>query len=54
VRFTISAGVAVLAPGQDSWEALLQAADEALYLAKGGGRNRTVLASQAARGAPAL
>jgi len=54
VCFTISAGVAVLEPGRDSWEALLQAADEALYLAKGGGRNRTVLASQAARGERAL
>lgn len=54
VRFTISAGVAVLEPEHDSWESLLQAADEALYLAKGGGRNRTVLASQAARGEAAL
>lgn len=54
VRFTISAGVAVLEPEHGSWEALLEAADEALYLAKGGGRNRTVLAGQAARGEAAL
>lgn len=51
--FTISVGVAVLHPGMDSWEALLKEADDALYVAKGGGRNRTVLAAQRAHDAAA-
>ena len=50
VRFTISAGVAVLDPADEGWEALLRQADQALYRAKSDGRNRTVLASQAPHG----
>ena len=43
---TVSIGVASLIPGADSeWNQILRAADEALYLAKAGGRNRTVLAA---------
>jgi diguanylate cyclase (GGDEF)-like protein/PAS domain S-box-containing protein len=38
-RFTISAGVAELGPGE-AFESLLARADEALYRAKGEGRNR--------------
>ncbi|HEX2077574.1 MAG TPA: diguanylate cyclase [Longimicrobium sp.] len=49
VRMTVSCGVAsVTAAGVDSPEALLKAADEALYQAKHGGRNQVVRASQAA------
>ena len=44
LRFTVSAGVAVLAPGHAGWPELLRAADGALYAAKEGGRNRTMLA----------
>jgi diguanylate cyclase (GGDEF)-like protein len=54
LKFTVSAGVAVLEPANGDWDALLKQADDALYLAKGGGRNRTVLARQAPRGEPAL
>lgn len=39
---TVSIGVAVLAESSDSVEALLKRADEALYAAKNGGRNRVV------------
>lgn len=44
---TFSAGIAELLPGRDSPESLLKRADEALYRAKGSGRNRAVLAGQA-------
>jgi len=44
LRFTVSAGVAVLANRDAGWPELLRAADGALYQAKAGGRNRTVLA----------
>ncbi|VXB98648.1 GGDEF domain-containing protein [Massilia sp. 9I] len=46
VRFTVSIGVAVLC-GHDGWDALLRDADEAMYRAKAGGRNRTTVASDA-------
>lgn len=45
ITATISAGVAVWYPGQSDINSLLRAADHALYAAKAGGRNRTVLAA---------
>ena len=44
IRFTISAGVAEWHPDIDSSEALVAAADRALYEAKHGGRNRVCTA----------
>jgi len=44
VRLTVSAGVAALEPGASSQE-LVSLADQALYLAKNGGRNRVVVAA---------
>jgi diguanylate cyclase (GGDEF)-like protein len=41
IPFTISMGVAAMVPGQDS-NSLIKAADENLYAAKRGGRNRVV------------
>ena len=43
-RCTLSAGVAVLSPGQADWAAALREADRALYAAKQAGRNRVVTA----------
>jgi two-component system cell cycle response regulator len=48
VRMTVSCGVASLHEGVDGPEGLLKAADEALYQAKHGGRNRVVRSSQSA------
>jgi diguanylate cyclase (GGDEF)-like protein len=45
VAITISAGVAGLAGGEDSLDALLMRADLALYRAKNAGRNRMMTAS---------
>ncbi|MDY0747698.1 GGDEF domain-containing protein [Paucibacter sp. R3-3] len=42
VRCTISAGLATGAVGDESWDALYHRADQALYEAKAGGRNRIV------------
>ena len=50
-RCTISVGVAMMEPGDDH-SARFTAADEALYLAKHLGRNRTVLATPGQRAAP--
>jgi diguanylate cyclase (GGDEF)-like protein len=43
IRATVSIGVAVLG-GHQNWDSLVAEADQALYRAKNGGRNRTVLA----------
>lgn len=53
LSFTVSAGVAVLDPEHGGWDDLLHAADVALYLAKEGGRNRTVLAQPHGAAPPA-
>ena len=41
-HFTVSAGVAELAPGEQDWAAVLREADRALYVAKQAGRNRVL------------
>lgn len=43
IRFTVSIGVALLAPSHQDWAALLNDADTALYQAKREGRNRVIL-----------
>ena len=40
VKITCSFGVAVLEPGMERMEELYEAADRAMYMSKGGGRNR--------------
>lgn len=52
LRITVSIGVATLDPTTHNVEALLNRADEALYYAKGEGRNRIVTYNRIASGAP--
>lgn len=51
LRITASIGVATRAPGENCVDTILKAADQALYLAKAGGRNRVVAAAGIARAA---
>jgi diguanylate cyclase (GGDEF)-like protein len=53
LQVTVSLGVAVLDHKSSDWEALLRAADAALYRAKEAGRNRSVLAAPIAAPDPA-
>jgi two-component system, cell cycle response regulator len=48
IPITVSVGIAALEGEADSADALIKRADEALYRAKGAGRNRVVLRSRAA------
>jgi diguanylate cyclase (GGDEF)-like protein/PAS domain S-box-containing protein len=45
-RLSLSIGIATIAPGIDSFDELMRAADAALYTAKDSGRDRICLASQ--------
>jgi diguanylate cyclase (GGDEF)-like protein len=47
IRVTVSIGVAVLGPGEATMEQVIARADDALYQAKRGGRDRVVLAEAA-------
>ncbi len=53
LAFTISAGIAICCPEDKDFNALLSRADEALYAAKGAGRNRIVVAPRPATPAAA-
>jgi diguanylate cyclase (GGDEF)-like protein len=44
IPFTVSIGVATRAPGERDFETVLKRADQALYAAKGNGRNRVEVA----------
>lgn len=52
LKFTVSIGVATLSPEDSAFEALLKAADKALYTAKGNGRNCVVAARRERAGFP--
>jgi diguanylate cyclase (GGDEF)-like protein len=45
LHVTVSVGIALLDAARTDWEALLRAADAALYRAKAQGRDRIVLAA---------
>jgi diguanylate cyclase (GGDEF)-like protein len=45
-RMTVSIGVAVVLPGDDSIDVMMHRADEALYAAKEAGRNRVVVQNE--------
>ncbi|MCL2918322.1 GGDEF domain-containing protein [Shewanella litorisediminis] len=45
IKITVSAGLAAVSPGHGGLEKALKAADEALYRAKGNGRNRIEMAA---------
>ena len=49
LRVTVSVGAAALGHGPEEARSLVAAADEALYRAKGLGKNRTELAGSATR-----
>jgi diguanylate cyclase (GGDEF)-like protein len=53
LQVTVSLGIAVLDDRYGDWDALLGAADAALYQAKGSGRNRSVLATPSGPPEPA-
>lgn len=54
LRITVSIGVATLGPGMESCEALIAAADEALYMAKHKGRDQIQVHAVEAENAPAV